>query len=49
MNQNKTEMPDVRFKCTQCVFKTLFEGGALNHSKMTKHFVADAQNPADND
>jgi hypothetical protein len=45
----KTEMPDVRFKCTQCIFKTLFEGGALNHSITTKHFVTDAQITVDNE
>lgn len=40
---------DIRFKCTKCNYKTLFEGGAMNHSKTTGHFVTDAQVTVDNE
>lgn len=40
-----TSRPDTRFKCWDCKFKTLYEGGATEHSKRTKHFVSEAPIP----
>ncbi len=32
----------IRFKCRECPYNTLYEGGAADHSTKTGHFVTDA-------
>lgn len=41
---------DIRFKCNKCDYKTLYDGGAYEHTKNNPgHIMTDAPQIVDND